>query len=163
MGTVRVRAAEPADAGAVWRFIGLLAEYEHLSHKMVATEADIAQALFAPAPRAFADIAELDGEAVGFSLCFYNFSTFAGRAGIYIEDLFVLPQARGHGAGRALLANLARRCLAEGLERLDWTVLDWNATAIAVYAKLGAEPMDDWRLRRLSGQALVDLAKGAPP
>ena len=158
-----IRPAAPSDAGVIWRFIGLLAEYERLSHKMVATEADIARALFGPAPRVFADIAELDGQPVGFSLCFYNFSTFAGRAGIYVEDLFVAPQARGRGAGRALLAHVARRCLDEGLERLDWAVLDWNASAIGVYAKLGAEALDDWRLRRLSGQALQALADDAPP
>jgi GNAT superfamily N-acetyltransferase len=162
MAQVRVRPAVPADASLIWRFVRLLAEYEHLEHKMAATETDLAGALFGPAPKVFAHIAETDAEPVGFSLWFYTFSTFAGRAGLYVEDLFVLPQARGLGAGRALLAELARRCVAEGLGRLDWAVLDWNAPAIGFYARLGAEPLDDWRLRRLSGAALQALARPAP-
>src|SRR5579872_2944955 len=161
MAQVLVRPAVPADAPLIWRLVRLLAEYERLEHKMAATEADLAQALFGPAPRVFAHIAEADGQPAGFCLWFYSFSTFAGRAGLYVEDLFVLPQARGRGAGRALLAELARRCVEEGLGRLDWAVLDWNAPAMDFYAKLGAEPLDDWRLRRLSGPALEALAKDA--
>jgi GNAT superfamily N-acetyltransferase len=153
-----VRDATPADAEHIWRFVRLLAEYERLQHKMTASQDDLAEALFGPSPRVFADMAQWNGEPIGFSLWFYNFSTFAGRSGLYVEDLFVLPQARGRGAGRALLSRLARRCLDEGLARLDWAVLDWNAPAIGVYAKLGAEALDDWRLRRLSGQALHALA-----
>ena len=156
-----VRPAVPADAPAIWRFVRLLAEYEHLEHRMTATEPDLAQALFGPAPRLYADIAELDGAAVGFSAWFYNYSTFAGRAGLYVEDLFVLPQARGRGAGKALLARLARRCLDEGLGRLDWTVLDWNAPSIDFYQRIGAEADDAWRLRRLRGEALATLAKAS--
>jgi GNAT superfamily N-acetyltransferase len=156
--TALVRPAEPADAPDIWRFVRLLAEYEHLQHKMLASETDLAQALFGPSPKVFADMVELDGAAVGFSAWFYNFSTFAGRAGIYVEDLFVVPEARGRGAGRALLAGLARRCLDEGLARLDWAVLDWNAPSIAFYESLGAEALDEWRLRRVSGEALALLA-----
>lgn len=162
MAQVRVRPAVPADAPLIWRFVRLLAEYERLEHKMAATEADLAGALFGPAPRVFAHIAEADGEPVGLGLWFYTFSTFAGRAGLYVEDLFVLPRARGLGAGRALLAELARRCVREGLGRLDWAVLDWNTPAQDFYARLGAEALDDWRLRRLSGPALHELAERAP-
>ena len=128
---------------------------------MAASQDDLAQALFGPNPRVFADMAQVDGQPVGFTLWFYNFSTFEGRAGIYLEDLFVLPEARGKGAGGALMARLARRCLDEGLTRLDWAVLDWNAPSIAVYERLGAEALDDWRLRRLSGEALKALAARA--
>jgi GNAT superfamily N-acetyltransferase len=155
----RVRHATPADAPDIWRFVWLLAQYEKREHTVTAGEADLARALFGPSPRVFADMVELDGAVVGFSLWFYNFSTFAGRGGIYVEDLFVLPQARGRGAGRALLAQLASRCLAEGLARLDWTVLDWNTPAIVFYESLGAEALDDWRLLRVSGQALARLAE----
>lgn len=143
----------------IYGFIHDLAEYEKLLHEVVATEADIARDLFGPAPRAFCDIAEVGGEPAGFALWFYNYSTFAGRHGIYLEDLFVKPQARGQGAGKALLANLARRCVAEGLARLEWSVLDWNAPSIAFYDSLDAAAMDEWTVRRLTGEALARLAK----
>jgi GNAT superfamily N-acetyltransferase len=143
----------------IYGFIRDLAEYEKLLHEVVATEADIARDLFGPAPRAFCDIAEVGGEPAGFALWFYNYSTFAGRHGIYLEDLFVKPQARGQGAGKALLANLARRCVAEGLARLEWSVLDWNAPSIAFYDSLDAAAMDEWTVRRLTGEALARLAK----
>ena len=159
MPSILVRPATPADAPDIWRFVRLLAQYEHLEHTMKASPADLAEALFGPAPRVFADMAQADGRPVGFSLWFYNFSTFAGRAGLYVEDLFVLPEARGQGAGRALLARLAQRCLEEGLARLDWAVLDWNAPALAFYESLGAEALDDWRLRRVSGEALARLSR----
>ena len=154
-----VRAARPEDAALVLDFVLRLAEYEKLSHAVTATADDLAALLFAPQPRAFCDLTEVDGRPVGFCLWFYTVSTFTGRAGIWIEDLFVLPEARGHGAGLALLKHLARRCQREGLRRLDWAVLDWNAPAIAVYQRLGAEALDDWRLRRLSGDALAALAR----
>jgi len=154
-----VRPATPADAATIYGFIRDLAEYEKLLHEVIATEADIARDLFGPAPRAFCDIAEVGGEPVGFALWFYNYSTFAGRHGIYLEDLFVKPQARGQGAGKALLANLARRCVAEGLARLEWSVLDWNAPSIAFYDSLEAAAMDEWTVRRLTGEALARLAK----
>lgn len=157
----RIRPAVAADTPDIWRFVRLLAEYERLEHAMTATPADIVQALFGPIPVAFAEIAELDGAPVGFSLWFYTYSTFAGRVGLYVEDLFVLPEARGRGAGRALLASLARRCLTEGVAHLDWAVLDWNASAIAFYEGLGAQARDEWRLRRVSGPALTHLAQQA--
>ena len=157
-----VRPATTADTPEIWRFVRLLAEYERLEHKMKATQADLADALFGAKPKVFADMVQLDGAVVGFSLCFYNYSTFAGQAGLYVEDLFVLPDARGRGAGRALLRRLAQKCLEEGLGKLDWAVLDWNAPSIAFYERLGAEPHDEWRLRGLSGPALERLAGAAP-
>ncbi|CAN7214955.1 GNAT family N-acetyltransferase [Phenylobacterium sp. LjRoot219] len=153
-----IRPAAPTDAAAIMGFIGELAEYERLSHAVEASEADIARDLFGPSPRAWCDIAELDGEPVGFALWFYNYSTFKGRAGIYLEDLFVRPAARRGGAGKALLRRLARRCVDEGLGRLEWAVLDWNAPAIGFYDALGTEALDDWTVRRVSGAALAKLA-----
>lgn len=155
--SLAVRPATPTDAALILGFIRDLAEYEKLAHEAVATEADIFAALFVGNPRAFCDIAEIDGAPVGIALWFYNFSTFTGRHGIWLEDLFVSPGARGQGAGRALLANLARRCVAEGLTRLEWSVLDWNAPSIAFYDSLGAAAMDEWTIRRLSGEALARL------
>jgi GNAT superfamily N-acetyltransferase len=159
MSAPLVRPAAPADAPLIWRFVRLLAEYEHLQDAMKASEADLAAALFGPSPRVRADLVEIDGAPVGFSAWFYNFSTFAGRAGIYVEDLFVLPEARGRGAGKALLARLARRCLDEDLARLEWAVLDWNSPAVGFYDRLGAVALDDWTVRRLSGEALARLGR----
>ena len=156
--SVTVRAATPDDAATIFGFIRDLAEYEKLLDEVTATPEGIARDLFGENPRVFCDIAEVDGEPVGLAVWFYNYSTFKGRHGIYLEDLFVRPQARGKGAGKALLANLARRCLDEGLPRLDWAVLDWNAPSIAFYDGLGAEALDDWIIRRLGGDALRRLA-----
>jgi GNAT superfamily N-acetyltransferase len=156
--TLSIRSAAPDDAALIHRFIGELAQYEKLADKAVATVGQIEAALFGDPVRAYAHIAELDGVAVGFALWFYNFSTFEGRAGIYLEDLYVRPQARGAGAGKALLAALAERCVAEGLPRLEWAVLDWNAPAIAFYDSLNAEAKTEWITRRLSGDALARLA-----
>ena len=153
-----VRAARADDAALIFGFVLRLAEYEKLSHAVSATEADLAALLFGPEPRAACDLVEVDGVPVGFCLWFHTVSTFAGRAGIWIEDLFVLPQARGRGAGLALLQALARRCAADGLGRIDWAVLDWNTPAIGFYERIGSQPLEDWRLRRLSGDALAALA-----
>jgi GNAT superfamily N-acetyltransferase len=155
---MRVRPAVPADAGLIHGFIRDLADYEKLLDEVTASEADTAAALFGENPRVFCDIAEDEGEAVGIAVWFYNYSTFWGRHGIYLEDLFVRPQARGKGAGKALLANLARRCVDEGLGSLDWAVLDWNAPSIAFYDSLGAESMNDWIMRSLHGEELKRLA-----
>jgi GNAT superfamily N-acetyltransferase len=155
---VTIRSATPADSALILRFIRDLAEYEKLLDSVETSEADITVALFGPNPRAFADIAEIDGAPVGFALWFYNYSTFVGRHGIYLEDLFVRPEARGSGAGKALLANLAKRCVDENLGRLEWAVLDWNAPSIAFYDSLGAAAMDEWIVRRMTGEALRKLA-----
>ena len=156
--TVTVRPAISSDAPVIHSFIRALADYEHLLHEVEATEADIARNLFGPHPRLFCDIAEHDGAPVGFAVWFYNYSTFTGRHGIYLEDLFVNPAARGVGAGLALLRRLAQRCRDEELTRLEWAVLDWNAPTIAFYDSLGASAKTDWITRRLSGEALERLA-----
>jgi GNAT superfamily N-acetyltransferase len=155
-----LRPAAPGDAALVLALICELAEYERLAHEVDATEAMIAAALFGENPRAFCDLAERDGEAAGFALWFYSFSTFRGRHGIYLEDLFVRPAHRGRGIGRALLKNLALRCAAEGLARLEWAVLDWNEPALGFYRRLGAQALDGWTVHRLSGAALERLAAG---
>ena len=153
-----LRSAAPDDAPLVYAFIRELAEYERLAHEVTASQDDIAGALFAPAPRVFCDIAERDGAPAGFALWFYNFSTFRGRCGIYLEDLYVRPEHRGQGIGKALLAHLASRCRSEGLARLDWAVLDWNAPSIAFYESLGARPNADWITYRLTAAPLAALA-----
>ena len=156
--TAVIRPATPADASLIFALIGELAAYEKLAHEVKASQADIAAILFGPSPRAFCDIAELDGEAVGFALWFYSVSTFEGRHGLYLEDLFVRPETRGRGAGLALLRRLAERCRDEGLARLEWAVLDWNTLAINFYDALGATAKSEWITRRLSGEALATLA-----
>ena len=156
--TLTIRPAQPADAPTILRFIHALAEYEKLRHEADLTLADVEASFFGAAPRVFCDIADLDGAPVGFAVWFYSYSTFRGRHGIYLEDLFVDEAARGHGAGKALLAGLARRCRDEGLPRLDWAVLDWNAPSIAFYDSLGAGALHGWTTRRLSGEALDRLA-----
>ena len=158
--SVTIREATPADASLIYGFIRALAEYEKLLHEVEATQADVEAALFGQAPRAFCDIAEADGKPVGFAIWFYNYSTFKGRHGIYLEDLFVVPEARGLGAGKALLRALAKRCVAQGLARLEWSVLDWNAPSIAFYDSLGAEALNEWITRRMTGEPLKALAAG---
>ena len=157
--TLTIRKAEERDVALIFSLIRELAAYERLAHEVDATEADIARALFGPQPRVFADIAEWDGEPAGFALWFYNFSTFRGRHGIYLEDLFVRPDFRSKGLGKALLQHLARRCVAEGLPRLEWWVLDWNEPALRFYRSIGAVPMDEWTVQRVTGEALRALAE----
>ena len=157
--SVTIRPAAPADAGLVFAFVRELATYERLAQEVDATEGALAAALFGPNPRVLADIALWNGEPSGFALWFYNFSTFRGRHGIYLEDLFVRPAFRGHGIGRALLRHLARRCRAEGLARLEWWVLDWNEPALRFYRSLGAVAMDEWTVQRVTGAALERLAE----
>ena len=161
MSKVTVRVATVADTPLILSFIKGLADYEKLLHEVEATEADIRRDLFGENPRCFCDIAEHEGKPVGFALWFYNYSTFRGRAGIYLEDLFVLPEARGLGAGKALLARLAQRCVDADLGRLEWWVLDWNKPAIDFYDSLGAQAMSDWTVRRVDGEALKRLAEAA--
>jgi diamine N-acetyltransferase len=158
---LNIRPARPGDEALVSDLIRELAEYEKLAHEAAATPADVARALFSPEPKAFCDIAEWDGEPLGFALWFYNYSTFRGRHGIYLEDLFVRPAARGKGAGKALITGLARRCVEQGLARLEWAVLDWNVSAIGFYENLGAKVMDDWRICRLTGEALAAVGARA--
>ena len=157
--TLLIRSARPSDASLIHALILELAEYEKLLDHVVATEADTAAALFGDNPRVFCDIAEWDGRPAGFALWFYNFSTFRGAYGIYLEDLFVRPSYRTKGIGKGLLAALARRAVEEGCARLDWAVLDWNAPSIAFYQKLGARPITGWTGYRLTGEALEQLAK----
>ncbi len=155
--TLTIRSATPADSATILGFIRALAEYEHLLHEVEATEADIRRDLFGPEPKVFCEIAELDGRPVGFALWFYTYSTFQGRHGIWLEDLFVLPETRGTGVGKALLVELARRCVAEGLGRYEWWVLDWNEPSIRFYKSQGGEMMDEWTKVRVSGPALGKL------
>jgi diamine N-acetyltransferase len=159
--SVTVRPVRCGEAGLVLDLVRGLAEYEKLAHEVEASEEALAAALFAENPRAFCEIGEVDGEAAGFALWFYSFSTFRGRHGIYLEDLFVRPEHRGAGVGKALLVNLAERCVKEGLGRLEWAVLDWNQPAIAFYRSMGARLLDDWTVCRLDGAAL--LALGGKP
>jgi len=162
MVTLTLRPATADDAATVFGFVHALAVYEKLEHEVDASPDMLAAALFGPAPRVFCDLACLDGEPVGFALWFYNFSTFVGRHGIYLEDLFVIPQARGRGVGKALLAHLARRCVDEGLGRFEWAVLDWNAPSIDFYEAQGAAIRRDWLPVRLTGAGLKALADQAP-
>ena len=157
--TLAIRPAEPGDTALVWNFIRKLADYEKLAHEVVATEADIREALFGKTPRCHCDLAFWKDQPAGFALWFYNFSTFRGKAGIYLEDLFVEPSLRGHGIGKALLKHLAQRCLDEDLPRLQWWVLDWNKPSIDFYESLGAEAQDEWTVFRVSGEALERLAQ----
>ncbi len=159
--TVTIRSAVPDDLDLIFRFICDLAEYEKLRHEVRADEAALSRSLFGDTPRAEVIIGEIDGDAKGFALFFHNFSTFEGRPGLYLEDLFVDPDARGSGLGRALLARLAQIALERDCARLEWSVLDWNEPALRFYRSLGATPMDEWTVQRVDGNALAALAKAA--
>jgi len=156
--SLAIRAARPDDSALIFALVRELADYEKLSHEVDATEEMIAAALFGDHPRLYCDIAEWDGEPAGFAVWFLNFSTFRGRHGVYLEDLFVRPAFRGRGIGKALLMRLARRCVDEGWARFEWAVLDWNAPSIAFYKSIGAQMMDEWKICRLSGDALGRFA-----
>jgi GNAT superfamily N-acetyltransferase len=153
-----IRAATPADVPHILNFIRELAEYEHLSHEVVATEDLLAASLFGPRPDAEVLMADVDGAAVGFALFFPNFSTFQARPGLYLEDLYVRPAFRGLGLGKRLLTEVARLAVARGCGRYEWSVLDWNAPSIGFYESLGAEMHADWRRMRVTGAALERLA-----
>jgi GNAT superfamily N-acetyltransferase len=155
-----IRRARPDEAGLVLSLVRELADYEKLLHEVEATEAMIGAALFGDNPRLFCDIAEWNGEVAGFAVWFINFSTFSGRSGLYLEDLFVRPAQRGKGIGKALLSHLAKECVANGWSRLQWAVLDWNTPSIEFYRSLGAELMDEWTVCRVGGPALTVLAQG---
>ena len=152
-----IRPAVATDAAQIIGFIADLAAYEKLSHEARATEADILRDLFGDNPKVFCEIAEWDGQPVGFALWFYTYSTFQGRAGIWLEDLYVDPGLRGKGIGKALLAHLARRCVAEGLGRFEWWVLDWNTPSIDFYKSQGGTMQDEWTKVRVDGAALAKL------
>ena len=157
--TLIIRPATRADLPLIAQFIRDLAEYEKLVHEVRFDEATLAGHLFGSRPMAEVVIGEVGGEPQGFALFFHNFSTFEGRPGLYLEDLFVRPAARGSGLGRALLAHLAALAVERGCARLEWSVLDWNAPAIGFYEKLGARAMSDWTIMRVDGEALADLGK----
>ena len=159
---LRIRDAVPGDAALVLSFIEALADYEKLRHECVATVEEIDRALFGPDPVPRVLIAEWDGAPVGFALWFRNFSTFLARPGIWLEDLFVHPEARGRGVGKALLASLARIAVERGYGRVEWWVLDWNVPSIAFYQSLGAKAMDEWTVFRMTGEAMRRLAATAP-
>lgn len=153
-----IRPATPADVGLILQLIRELAEYEKLLDRVVATEPLLHEALFGEKPRAEVLIAQVDGQTAGFALFFHNFSTFVGRAGLYLEDLFVRPNFRKFGIGKMLLTHLARLAVERGCGRFEWAVLDWNEPAIGFYRKLGAQPQDDWTVFRVDGEALQRLA-----
>jgi GNAT superfamily N-acetyltransferase len=155
-----IRRARPDEAGVVLSLVRELAEYEKLLHEVDATEKMLADALFGENPRLFCDIAEWNGDVAGFAVWFINFSTFSGRSGIYLEDLFVRPALRGNGIGKALLSHLAKECVANNWSRLQWSVLDWNEPSIAFYKSLGAVMMDEWTICKVAGPALTALAGG---
>jgi len=153
-----IRQARADDVGLIHSLICELADYEKLRDEVDARELDVAVALFGPAPRVFCDIGEWQGKPAGFALWFYNYSTFRGRHGIYLEDLFVRPEFRGQGIGKALIVHLARRCVDENLPRLQWQVLDWNKPSIEFYESLGAKLMPEWVGCRVEGDAIARLA-----
>ena len=158
--SIQILPATRDDVGQILLFIRELAEYEKLSDCVVATEALLQEHLFGPRPTAECVIARVDGKPAGFALFFHNFSTFLAKPGIYLEDLYVRPQFRGNGVGKALLRHLAQLVVERKCGRLEWAVLDWNAPAIGFYRRLGAVPMNDWHVYRLSGDSLSALATG---
>lgn len=155
-----IRTARPADTDSLLQMIHDLAAYERSPESVHIDRDQLHGALFGPSPSVFAHVAEEDGVIVGMAIWFLNFSTWTGRHGIYLEDLFVKPQARGAGHGRALLVTLARLAVEAGYGRVEWSVLDWNQPAIGFYRSLGAEPMEEWTTFRLAGDALAGLAGG---
>jgi GNAT superfamily N-acetyltransferase len=156
---ITIRSAGPSDVPLILSFIRGLAEYERLVHEVTATEEGLRESLFGRTRGAEVLIAEADGEAAGFALFFHNFSTFIGRHGLYLEDLFVKPEWRGRGIGRKLLTHLARLAAERGCGRMEWAVLDWNEPAIGFYRSLGAKPMHDWTVFRLTDEDLEALAR----
>ena len=158
MNDLRIDAATEADVPLILTLVKALAEYERLSGDVVADEAKVRASLFGPTPSAEVVIARAGAEPVGFAIWFHNYSTFLGRRGLYLEDLFVTPEWRGRGIGRALLAHLARVAVARNCGRMEWSVLNWNEPAIGFYRSIGARPMNDWTVYRLTGDALTRLA-----
>ena len=155
---IDIRSAAPADVPLLLTFLRELATYEKLAHEVVATERDMHAALFGERPVVEAVIGSLDGDPVGYALFFPTFSTFLGKPGLYLEDLYVRPAARGFGVGRKVLEHLARITIERGWGRLEWSVLDWNEPSIGFYKRMGAKPMDEWTVFRLAGEKLISLA-----
>jgi GNAT superfamily N-acetyltransferase len=155
----KIRSASANDVGTILSLIKELADYERLTHEVVATEDDIRRSLFGDRPFAEALIGEYKEIPISFALFFYNFSTFTGKPGIYLEDLYVKPEYRSKGFGRKMLVHIARLAIKRNCGRFEWSVLDWNTPAIRTYDKLNAKPMQDWVLYRLTGEALAELAK----
>ncbi|HZO19024.1 MAG TPA: GNAT family N-acetyltransferase [Gemmatimonadaceae bacterium] len=162
-GTISIRFATVEDVPLILTLIRGLAEYERLASEAVVTGDGLRKSLFGERPQAEVIIAELGGQPAGFALFFHNFSTFLGKHGLYLEDLFVLPEFRGHGIGRALMARLARIAVERDCGRFEWWVLDWNEPAIGFYESLGARPMSDWTVYRLTGEPLARLAEEWTP
>jgi GNAT superfamily N-acetyltransferase len=161
---VTVRPARPGDEADILAMIRALAAYERAADQVETSLDDLTTALFGPSPAVHVHLAEHDDQVVGMALSYVTFSTWTGRHGIWLEDLFVVPAARGRGAGRALLAELAAECVRHGYRRLEWSVLDWNTPSLEFYRSLGATPMDEWTVHRLDGAALHRLADhGAAP
>lgn len=158
---MHLRAARLDDCPLILSLIRELAEYERLLHEVATTVEDLAQHLFGPTPRAEALLVEADDQVAGFALYFHNFSTFVGKPGLYLEDLYIRPAFRGRGYGRRVMQALARIAVERGCGRFEWWVLDWNAPAIAFYRSLGAQPMSEWTVQRVSGAALLALAGAA--
>jgi len=155
---LRIDPAVPADVPAILGLIKALADYERLAHAVVADEARLRASLFGPRPSAEVVIARVGAQVAGFAVWFHNYSTFLGQHGLYLEDLFVVPELRGRGVGHALLTYLARVAVDRGCGRMEWSVLDWNEPARGFYERLGAVPMDEWTMYRLTGEALQRLA-----
>ena len=158
--SLTIRPAVRADAAQILAYITELAEYERARHEVVATLADIEHSLFDEGSTVHSLICERDGKAIGFAVYFYSYSTWQGRNGIYLEDLYITPEQRGGGAGRDVLRHIAREAVANGCARFEWSVLDWNEPAIGFYKSMGAEPQDEWVRYRLDGDKLVHFAQG---
>ncbi len=156
--SLEIRKAERKDCSLILEFIKELAEFEKLSHEVVATANDLESTLFGDDPHAEVFLGFYEGQPAGFTLFFYNYSTFLGKRGLYLEDLYVKEHLRGKGIGKALLINLAKHAVDQNCARFEWSVLDWNTKAIDFYKSLGADPMDEWTVHRVTGQNLIKLA-----
>ncbi|NCW35395.1 MAG: GNAT family N-acetyltransferase [Actinobacteria bacterium] len=157
MSSLHIRSARSEESAVILQLIKDLAEYEKAPDQVEATESDLKATIFGKEPKVFCDVVEVDGEIAGMAIWFLNYSTWQGKHGIYLEDLFIKPEYRGRGYGKALLVHLAKLCEEKGYGRFQWWVLDWNSPAIEFYRSLGAEAMDEWTVYRVSGKALKDL------
>jgi GNAT superfamily N-acetyltransferase len=157
LSSLHIRSARSEESAVILQLIKDLAEYEKAPDQVEATESDLKATIFGKEPKVFCDVVEIDGEIAGIAIWFLNYSTWQGKHGIYLEDLFIKPEYRGRGYGKALLVHLAKLCEEKGYGRFQWWVLDWNSPAIEFYRSLGAEAMDEWTVYRVSGKALKDL------